>query len=148
MLFRSKIVNAGSDSFDMDLYRITSASGALDPAGWNSLEDQDLNGDGIPNNGIGWETLGTTTEALSEVIFAGADGNDFSTVAPGDKLNLGRAFAGDETDVVFAYHRAGTQPGNFVPGLISYVTGVSCSATSIWTAWLTASTSTPSSTSS
>ncbi len=41
---------AGFMAMDIDYYEITSASGSLNPAGWNSLQDQDYEGNGPPGN--------------------------------------------------------------------------------------------------
>ena len=58
------IQNTGGANLDIDFYEITSASGSLNPAGWTSLQDQDLTafpaGDGTGN---GWEELGLVDPA-------------------------------------------------------------------------------------
>jgi hypothetical protein len=115
------ILNEGESPIDLDLYRITSDSGSLDPTGWTSLEEQGINDDGVPNNGIGWETLGTTEQTLSEIILMGNDGSDFSTLGPGGTISLGNAFGGGDQDLVFAHHVPGSGATFFTEGTIEYV---------------------------
>ncbi|WP_425398632.1 DNRLRE domain-containing protein [Aeoliella sp.] len=102
---------------DIDYYRITSGAGALNPSGWNSLEDQDLaalpSGSG---SGDGWEELGTPSgNALVEAYLTGS--SDF---ANGLLVNLGNAFMpGQSTDNMEFLYR---YQGNYVAGEIEFTT--------------------------
>jgi hypothetical protein len=117
----TQIINNSGNSHEIDLYRLASDAGSLDPAGWSSLEDQGINDDGTPDNGIGWETLGTASDVLSEIIIEGADGDDFLRFDAGDSVSLGGAFGGGTEDLVFQYHFPESAAGQLVTGLIEYV---------------------------
>jgi hypothetical protein len=49
--------SSGSD-LDVKGYSIESIEGSLNPAGWNSLEENPAFGNGNPDDGIGWEQFG------------------------------------------------------------------------------------------
>lgn len=100
---------------DIDYYRITSGEGALNPSGWNSLEDQDLAA--LPSgtgNGDGWEELGTpSSSALVEAYLTGS--SDF---ASGLLVNLGNAFVtGQSTENMEFLYR---YQGSYVTGEIEF----------------------------
>ena len=52
------LANNSGSNFDVDSYEIHSPSSSLDPTGWNSLQDQDFEGNGAPGTGNGWEEAG------------------------------------------------------------------------------------------
>ena len=69
-------------------YQLTSASGSLNPANWNSLSTQNLDqvGDG---SGVGetWEEVTNQTTELTEAFLLGN-----TTLADGDEVSLGNIF--------------------------------------------------------
>lgn len=74
MLGEATLINSSS-LFDFDVrdYSITSASGQLLPGNWTSLESQGVGDDGLPNNGVGFEVLGTpSTASLAEANLFGS----------------------------------------------------------------------------
>lgn len=98
------IVAEESASISLDFYQITSASGALDTAGWNSLDDQGLDTIG-PGEGESWDQAPLSdANELTEFYLLGA-----STAADGSPLAIGRAFdpavlgQGVEGDLEFSY---------------------------------------------
>ena len=116
----TKILNTSSDVLEMDLYRVTSVSEALVPSRWNSLQDQDFDGNGPPGVGPGWEELGVLSDELSELYLGGSSAFD-----GGDSVSLGRIFnttAGAQ-DVVFEYHAPGLPSTALVTGTVQYVIG-------------------------
>ena len=107
--------------FDIDAYAIESEGDALNPAGWASLEEQDLldfpAGSG---SGDGWEESGgSSTAALAELFL-----QDSSTFAPGVSVSLGNAFnpavfgSGQDGDLALTIHTAG---GAQLEAAIEYV---------------------------
>lgn len=112
------IVNDSGESFDIDSYEIRSPSGSLNPAGWQSLQQQDYEGNGPPVNGNGWEEAGGVDQTqLIESYFAGS-----SVLTSGmPPISLGSAF--DTTgmmDIEFEYHVLGTG-GVLLSGDVEYV---------------------------
>jgi hypothetical protein len=73
------IRNGTGETFDVDGYSISSASGALSPTGWSSLADQST---------PGWEEANPAATRLSELNSTGSLQFNDATVA-----NLGQAFA-------------------------------------------------------
>jgi hypothetical protein len=114
-----RIKNETTGGIAMDYYEITSASGALNPAGWNSLENPSGNPAGFPSGngtGNGWEELGN----LGSSILAEAYLQNTSTLAPAGTIDLGNAFsAGGTQDLVFRYRSTG---GAFVDATVEYLT--------------------------
>lgn len=96
---------------EFDYYEIVSESGALNPAGWSSL-DENLDPDD------GWIAAGGASAGdLTEANLQGS-----TTVDGGESLDLGNAFivGGSETGLSFRY-REPNRPGALRTGLISFV---------------------------
>lgn len=115
------IMNDSGSSFDIDSYEILSASQSLDPSAWNSLQQQDFEGAGAPNNGNGWEEAGGSgPHQLIESYLLGS-----STIASGvTPISLGNGYdhdkAGVQQDLQFLYHEAGTG-GILRVGQVEYI---------------------------
>jgi hypothetical protein len=83
----TQLRNATAAPLTFDHYQVTSASGALNAAGWNSLSDQNVNTIG-PGTGQSWDEGGTPgASTLSELFLLGS-----TTLAPGAVLPLGNAY--------------------------------------------------------
>jgi hypothetical protein len=110
-------------NYTIDSYEITSASDSLDPVGWNSLEDQDYEGNGAPDNGNGWEEAGGI--GAGQLIESYLLGD--STIADGTTISLGSAFdfdkPGVEQNLTFGYHLAGDDPFLSV-GTVEYISPI------------------------
>ena len=95
--------NTAGQAVTMNSYQITSAAGSLDPAGWDSFEDQDL--PGFPagdGTGDGWEEGGSVDP--SSIVEAYLQGS--STLSADAALQLGDLFAGgasEDEDLSFHY---------------------------------------------
>jgi trimeric autotransporter adhesin len=106
-------------SIDLDAYRILSSGGSLSGAGWNSLEDQDYEGQGPTS---GWTELADGVAnggtQLAEAFFGGS-----SVLAPGTSIMLQNAYNAslDLQDLAFEYHLAGDDVV-FQTGTVQYVT--------------------------
>ncbi len=117
------LVNDSGNDFSIDSYEIHSASRALDPDRWFSLQDQDFEGNGDPGTGNGWEEAGGIGDhQLIESYLTGS-----STMADGmTPVSFGRAFdvrkPGAMEDLEFSYHLAGTG-GILRPGEVEFVSG-------------------------
>lgn len=98
-----EINNQTGDAIDLNYYEITSTTGSLDPAGWNSLDDQNI-GFG-PAAGESWtEAGGSDSEILSEFFTLGS-----TSIADGGELSLGSAFnVGSPQTLEFNYLVAGS----------------------------------------
>ncbi len=82
------INKAGFDAVDIDFYEVQSSSGAINVTGWNSLQDQDYEGNGAAGAGNGWEELGTpSSSAASEYFLTGS-----SNLTGGTSISLGNLF--------------------------------------------------------
>lgn len=108
-------------SVTFDYYTIASAGGALDTAGWLSLDDQDLDAIG-PDPGESWdESLASDSSQLYELFLLGA-----STADVGERMDLGHAFntsisgQGVNGDLTFSFSRQGSQ--SLSVGEVVYVT--------------------------
>jgi hypothetical protein len=125
------ITNKAPVSLNVDFYRISSAGSALNPTAWNSLDDQNYDAvDGSDAGSVGGDALGegwdeaasSSTGQLLE-LFLGENG---STIAPNETLNLGNAFntsifgAGNNGDLQFSFGRTGN--GQLM-GTVTYVGG-------------------------
>lgn len=93
--------NQTGAAIQVDYYEIKSASGALKPTAWTSLQDQNLASFPAGNgSGNGWEEGGgASSSVLSESFLTSS-----SSVAAGAAVNLGAAFntAGAQ-DIIFRY---------------------------------------------
>ncbi len=114
---QTKLLNDSSSTFDIDHYRITSASNSLDADTWNSLDEQnyDAIGGGV---GESWdEAGGSDSGVLAELYLLGS-----SVFDPAESIGIGRAFRpGGTPDLVFEYRDA--RNGNVFEGTVSYVMG-------------------------
>lgn len=81
----ASIVNETGDPIELNYYEINSSAGALNANTWNSLQDQDLEQNGAPGTGNGWEEAGGSgPNVLSEAFWLGD-----STLDTGSQWNLG-----------------------------------------------------------
>lgn len=106
------VANAVQSDISFDFYSVASASGSLNVAGWNSLQNPAANPSGFPagnGSGNGWETLGMPkNSAVAEAYLTGWS----SLASGGTSLNLGTLFAaGGAHDLKFRYR---TASGRFV----------------------------------
>jgi len=110
--------NTGSP-ITIDSYEITSLSGSLDPVAWDSLEDQDFEGNGVPGTGNGWEEAGgvEATQLIESYLLGD------TTISDGASISLGNAFdfdkLGVQDDLGFGYRIAGDDTF-LTPGTIVY----------------------------
>jgi len=106
---RTLLINGAAQAIDFDFYEIASPAGSLNPAGWVSLQDMGLDDNGVPNDGIGWEELGTPDASLlAEAFLFGS-----TVVADADRFNLGFAFTpGLVQDLTFNYQAPDGTPFN------------------------------------
>ncbi|MFN3166081.1 MAG: PEP-CTERM sorting domain-containing protein [Phycisphaeraceae bacterium] len=109
----------GDDDLDVwiNYYQVTSAAGSLDPAGWNSLSDQDFDGNGPANgSGNGWEVGGgVNPEGLAEGYLLG---DSLIPAAAEVPIGAGYDTAIDAQDLLFRYR---TAAGNLFDGVVQYV---------------------------
>ncbi|HEX6962757.1 MAG TPA: PEP-CTERM sorting domain-containing protein, partial [Lacipirellula sp.] len=102
----TRIRNTTAAPIDLDFFEVTSASSALDEAGWTPL------GSGT-NDGSDWEVLGNLNDSILAQFFLDGQG----TLGPGQSLSLGSAFDGAAQDLAFRYN----DPDSFTrTGLVSY----------------------------
>ena len=111
-----RILNEQSIGFDVSYYEIRSPSGALNPAGWTSLDDSE-GGDPV---GTGWEEATVqNANLLSEVNLT-----SMTSFAPGNSATLGNVFTpGGMQNVSFFF--AGPTETTLHAGNVKYVTGPS-----------------------
>jgi hypothetical protein len=115
-----EIANPTPGNFLTDYYRITSANGALNPATWNSLDDQNADAIG-PDPGQSWDETGIPSE--NEVIESFLLGT--ATMSANSGRNLGQLFdpsvfgKRQNGDLVFEYAIAGRP---LRQGTINYIT--------------------------
>ncbi|HEY3393537.1 MAG TPA: LamG-like jellyroll fold domain-containing protein [Lacipirellulaceae bacterium] len=97
----ARIVNTSSVALELNSYSIESEDGSLNPAGWNSLDNQDVGN---------WLENLATADQLVETSFEGS-----TTVSPGGQLSLGNLFTANAMQDVTA--RFGTLDGlvNLLP---------------------------------
>lgn len=102
-----------NDSSDLNYYEITSESGALDPSGWNSLDDQNIDAvdgddggtDAGDSPGEGWDKAGgVSANILSEIFLSGS-----TLLDEKGALALGGALgdSGDLNDIKFRFAEVG-----------------------------------------
>jgi hypothetical protein len=94
----TRLVNNSSTAFDLAYYEILSAEGALRPANWNSLDDQNTSGGA-------WAENSPTANQLIESNFSGAT----TIAANGGAFDLGAAFTPGGAQTLVA--RWGTKQG-------------------------------------
>jgi hypothetical protein len=107
------IRNPSGAPIPFNYYEITSLGGGLNPTGWISIDDAE-----VDPPGIGWEEAGgSSARALAETRLDGA-----TEINPGLVQTLGAAYnpASQLRDLVFFY---GTPQGSLIPGEINYVSG-------------------------
>jgi Concanavalin A-like lectin/glucanases superfamily/Glucose / Sorbosone dehydrogenase len=113
--------NVPASPIDIDYYRIKSSGGALSVAGWNSLDNQNVDAVGA-GEGQSWDKTGAANAAqLAELYLLG-----HSTVSSTKSLQLGLAFnpsifgMGVNGDLTFEYGVVGNS--SLLTGTIAYVT--------------------------
>lgn len=106
-----QIRNPNPNTLQFSYYEITSFAGALNPAGWVSIDDNE----GGDPPGVGWdEAGGVSPNALAESNLLGN-----STIAAGGLQPLGNAFnPAGALDVEFNYVSAGNL---LVAGTVNYI---------------------------
>ncbi len=111
-----KLVNEVNQPLNIDYYEIKSAGGALNPTGWNSLDDQE----GGDPPGQGWdESGGSSANQLIELFL----GDTPYTVPANGSLNLGNAFnIGGANDLTFQFGLS-DGAGLLLSGSVDYITG-------------------------
>jgi hypothetical protein len=96
--------NTSQTTVELDGYHVRSESNSLSTAGWNSLDEQNVDGDG------NWlQVLNAGAGLLGEFNALSA-----TTLAPGVSLSLGNAYAGDTTgmrDLQFEFLLSGEAEG-------------------------------------
>jgi hypothetical protein len=104
------LVGTAATPVAFDYYTITSAGSALDPTGWNSFDDQNLDAIG-GGTGENWdESDPSDASELTEFYLLGA-----SSIANGERLPLGHAYnpsiagQGQDGDLLFRFSRQGSQ---------------------------------------
>lgn len=106
--------NTSSTTVQVDGYDVQSASSSLSTTGWDSLDDQNQDGDGT------WlELLNVDGGLLGELNASSTD--PFVTLTPGASLNLGNAYVGDTTgsrDLSFQFFMIGEE--NPTQGVVVY----------------------------
>jgi hypothetical protein len=109
----TRLLNEQGSPITLSYYEIRSGSGALNSAGWNSLDDQE-GGDPV---GTGWdEAGGSSANILSEANLL----SQLSIAAAGSN-SLGNAFnGGGAHDVRFLYSDTGET--SLRPGFVKYIT--------------------------
>jgi glucose/arabinose dehydrogenase len=118
---RVTIKNSGSTPTNLDYYRITSETGALDTATWSSLDDQNRDAIGA-GAGESWDEAELSdSRVLAELFLLGASG-----VSSTSSLELGHAYdpsvAGRGTNGDLQFHFASQGTNNLTPGAVTYVT--------------------------
>jgi len=115
------LVNQTAAALNFDYYRVASDTGAIDVAGWKSLDDQNTDAVGA-GEGESWDELGQPdAQEVAELYLLGA-----SAAAPDSVLPLGHMFdtsvfgQGQEGDIEFQYARQGTN--NLRTGTVMYAT--------------------------
>jgi hypothetical protein len=90
------LLNEGASSFNTDFYELRSAAGSLNPADWNSLQDQSL---------AGWLEAGSTGAGL----LAEANLSSSTVFGPGAVRSLGNAYSTtvDAQDIALSYTTTG-----------------------------------------
>jgi hypothetical protein len=125
------LTNVSTQNLQFDFYRITSAGNALNPAGWNSLDDQNFGAVDGPDAGTtagdspgeGFDQApSSSTSQLTELNLqeAGATINASQSLALGNAFNPAVFGAGNDGDLQFTFGLVG---GIQINGAVAYVTG-------------------------
>ncbi len=112
-----KLLNNTSDPIDFDVYELTSVGASLDPDGWNSLDDQNLDPVGTGFGQTWDESAGSSSSALMELFLLGSTGLD-----PAESLNLGLAYDTtiDAQDINLSFRNVLFDGASF--GFVEYIT--------------------------
>jgi len=105
--------NLTTSAISWDYFDIKSAGGSLNPTGWSSLDDQNIDGVGT------WiEAGGSTASQLAEASLLGAH-----TLMPGETLNLGSLYNNgiNAEDLNLAIRREGGPLNRTYDQLVTYV---------------------------
>jgi len=125
------LVNSATAPLALEFYRISSAAGAMNVAGWNSLDDQNFGAVDGPDAGTiagdsvgeGWDQAGGSDANELVEHFLGEAG---STIGAMTTLSLGNAFntsifgVGNDGDLQFQF---GLNNGGLITAGVTYVTG-------------------------
>jgi hypothetical protein len=105
-----RIRNPSTQTLAITYYEILSAAGSLNVAGWNSLDDAEMD-----PPGIGWEEAGGAGPGgIAETNLMGA-----LPLFPGESVGLGNVFnLLGAHDLVFS---AGTNEGALITGVVNYM---------------------------
>ncbi len=99
-----RLQNNSGEDIEIDIFRVQSPSNSLDPGQWQGVQGGD------------WGTLGSLPQELSQAHPGSA------LIAASADLPLGNAYVGGENqDLVFTYHVAGTSPDVFYTSPVLYV---------------------------
>ena len=114
---QTTILGIAQGNTQINYYEITSAGNSLTSTGWNSLADQDFEGNGPANgSGNGWEeTGGSGVGAIAEAYLLGS-----STIGTNAQVSIGAAYntSIDAQDLVFLYR---SELGLIYEGTVSYI---------------------------
>jgi hypothetical protein len=109
----TRLLNEQGSPITLSYYEVRSSSGALNLAGWNSLDDQE-GGDPV---GTGWDEAGGSS---ANILSEGNLQSQLSIAAAGSN-SLGNAFSGGGAhDLRFFYADAGET--SLRPGFVKYIT--------------------------
>jgi hypothetical protein len=125
------LANVSTQNLQFDFYRITSAMNALNPAGWNSLDDQNFGAVDGPDAGTaagdspgeGFDQAPSSNAGqLTELNLqaAGATINASQSLALGNAFNPAVFGQGNNGDLQFTFGLVG---GIQINGTVTYVTG-------------------------
>ena len=115
-----RLTNVHTSALAFDYYRVRSAAGALNAAGWNSLDDQNVDALG-PGAGESWDEAGSPdANGVAELYLLGASalGADASRQL-GNLFNPSVFGKRQDGDLVFQY---ALQGGDLRQGIVTYVT--------------------------
>jgi hypothetical protein len=111
------LVGGSFVDIELNYFQVHSAGNSLNPAGWSSMADQDLDGNGAPDgSGNGWEEAGGNgAHALAEGYLLGT-----SSIGVDAQLAMGTGYdpAVDARDLVFTYQ---TPQGDVFEGIVEYL---------------------------
>jgi hypothetical protein len=114
------LVNMHTGPLSFDYYRVSSANGALDTDGWNSLDDQDLDTVGA-GEGQSWDKLGVpdAEEVAEAFLLAASSVNSAGVVDLGNLFDTSVFTQGVDGDLEF---RFALQGSDLVTGSVTYIT--------------------------